>query len=256
MKAETVARIAAQAGDHYRAAAKAMSETAMRDVDSSFPWSSFLRYVLDGTRRCALSPLLLCPARAVTPRRYHAASFDAASFWSMSSKAKSEAEAKGSGFGVEIAWLTVARNAAATAIEIVRGNPAASAAGLTTGHTELLLSKIQERLAAAEKDNDAVYMNLVPSAKDLPPIVRAELAKPAPMPDLSSFKGPDMFASIVPVEVCAAALSPRATASVEHAHRRRSSALHPPTPSLPTPTDPCAPCGLGAGQRGDDVARG
>jgi hypothetical protein len=119
----------------------------------------------------------------------------------MSAKCKVEAESKGSGFGVEIAWLTVARNAAATAIEIVRGTPAAMAAGLSTSHTELLLSKIQERLAAAEKDNDAIYMNLVPAAKDLPAIVRAELAKPAPMPDLTPHKGPDIFASIVPVEV-------------------------------------------------------
>jgi programmed cell death 6-interacting protein len=175
MKAETLAKIAGQAADLYRAASRSMSDAAFADIDSVYPWSVYLRT--------------------------HAASFDSASFWQMSQKAHADADAKGDGYGVEIAWLTVAENAANAAVSVVKGSTNPLSQHLDVTNTTLLAAKVRGRRQEAEKDNTTIYCNPVPPARDLPEVPRAQLAKPLALPDWSGYGSRDVFASIVPVEV-------------------------------------------------------
>lgn len=175
MKPETLARIAGQAADLYRAASRALSESQLADIEDGYPWGAYLRM--------------------------HAASFDSASFWQMSHKARADADATGAGYGVEIAWLTVADNASRAAVNAVQSSPHPLAAKLDVTNTILLQQKVAGRRAEAENDNNKIYCNPIPPARDLPAIPRAELAKPLAASDYAEFKGRDLFAGVVPVEV-------------------------------------------------------
>jgi programmed cell death 6-interacting protein len=185
---ESLAKIAAHVGDLYASAHAAVPESLWSVADTSFQWSAYLRY--------------------------YAASFHGASFWQSSLKAHADAETKGEGYGVEIAWLRVAENAAIRALDTARQPPRstgrrASAApapvALDTSTADGLLGAVRTRLVQAEKDNNAVYMNLVPSLADLPNVPRAELAKPFPV-DFRNMAAaaPDMFEAIVPPQVAQA----------------------------------------------------
>lgn len=178
MKPETLARIAGQAADLYRAASRALNEAQLADIEGGYPWGAYLRM--------------------------HAASFDSASFWQMSHKARADADATGAGYGVEIAWLTVAENASRAAANAVQSSPHPMAAKLDINNTLLLQQKVAGRRAEAEKDNSKIYCNPIPPARELPAIPRAELAKPLAASDYAEFKGRDLFAGVVPVEVNAA----------------------------------------------------
>lgn len=133
-KPETLAKIAGQAGDLYRAASRSMSDAAFLDVDGTYPWTVFLRM--------------------------HAASFDSASFWQQSHTARAEADVKGDGYGLEIAWLTVAENAGKAAINIVGSSKNPLAQRLDVTNTSLLVNKVHGRRAEAEKDNNTIYCNV------------------------------------------------------------------------------------------------
>lgn len=119
------------------------------EVDAEFPWSAYIRL--------------------------YAACFDAASFWQMSVKAGAEASEKAEGYGVEIAWLTVAENACRVALEGVRTARVRPdlRAGIDTGSATALLSQVAARKADAEKDNNVIYLNPVPPPRELPAIARA-----------------------------------------------------------------------------------
>jgi BRO1-like domain len=134
-KPETLAKIAGQAGDLYRAASRSMADAAFADIDATYPWSVFLRM--------------------------HAASFDSASFWQQSHTARAEADAKGDGYGLEISWLTVAENAGRAAVNIVASSKNPLAARLDVTNTSLLINKVHGRRVEAEKDNNTIYCKCV-----------------------------------------------------------------------------------------------
>ena len=150
MKPETCARLAGHAGDLYRAALKALPEPAWAEVDADFPWSHYTRL--------------------------YAACFDAASFWQMAQKAGADARDKADGYGIEVAWLTVAENACRVAVEGVRaakGLKPEVRASIDTSSATALLAQVTARRAEAENDNLKIYLNPVPAARDLPLIPRA-----------------------------------------------------------------------------------
>lgn len=179
MKPEPCAKLAGQAADFYRAAAKALPDPLWDEIDKEFPWSVYIRF--------------------------YAACFDGASFWQYAQKTFQEAHAKGDGYGAEIAWLTVAENAASAAVHIVQQAAAKNkaAASVSTATASALLQTVGARKAEAVKDNNTVYLNAVPRLQDLPLIPRAELAKVPPTPDLLA-EAQDFFAAMVPAEAIAA----------------------------------------------------
>jgi hypothetical protein len=86
-KAELLAQIAGHCADLYRAAASAFPSHVSAEIDAqcTVPFHSYATM--------------------------YTATFDGVSFWNMSKKARADADAKGDGYGVEIAWLTVSENA-------------------------------------------------------------------------------------------------------------------------------------------------
>lgn len=83
-------------GDLYRESHRSLGEAAWADIDAELPWSVYTRL--------------------------YTACFDAASFWQMAQKAGAEAQEKGDGYGVEVAWLRVAENACRKALEAVQAS--------------------------------------------------------------------------------------------------------------------------------------
>ena len=110
--------------------------------------------------------------------------------------AKAEKAAKG--YGVEIAYLTAARQFASAALTTAkdkncRVNPS-DVAGL--------LAAINARLQQATDDNNHIYIEAVPSAKALPSIGMILMAKPTEPEDFSKTETvPPLFSSLVPPEV-------------------------------------------------------
>jgi programmed cell death 6-interacting protein len=83
---------------------------------------------------------------------------------------------------------------------------------------------VAERLRRAERENASVYLQRVPAAADLPPIVPAALVKPTPPADLRADEAAGrLFAGVVP-EAGARALS-RYAAQVDALVRRQAGAL-------------------------------
>lgn len=110
--------------------------------------------------------------------------------------AKAEKAAKG--YGVEIAYLTAARQFASAALTTAkdkncRVNPS-DVAGL--------LAAINARLQQATDDNNHIYIEAVPSAKALPSIGMILMAKPTEPEEFSKTETvPPLFSSLVPPEV-------------------------------------------------------
>lgn len=149
MKNETCARLAGHAGDLYRNVLKALPEATWAEIDAEFPWSHYARL--------------------------YSCCFDAASFWQMAQKAGADAAEKADGYGVEVAWLSVAENACRFALESVRGaklKPEAKAS-IDTSSASALLAQVSTRRAEAESDNLKIYLNPVPKPADLPAVPRA-----------------------------------------------------------------------------------
>ena len=128
----------------------------------------------------------------------------------------SAGQATGKGYGHEIAWLTVAENAAGAAIGFAHGSSRSTlAAGLSTECASqlasvrriciplagpsrvptlpppLLAQAARQRRVAAVRDNSTIYMNAIPPVSDLPTIPRAALAK-AVFPADIEVASPDM----------------------------------------------------------------
>ena len=128
-------------------------------------------------------------------------------------------QATGKGYGHEIAWLSVAENAAQAAMGFAQGSSRSTlAAGLSTECASQLASvrrhlpealhagplrvpnlppppllgqAARQRRVAAVRDNSAIYMNAIPPVSDLPTIPRAALAK-AVFPADIEVASPDM----------------------------------------------------------------
>ncbi|XP_075232004.1 programmed cell death 6-interacting protein-like protein AliX isoform X2 [Lycorma delicatula] len=63
------------------------------------------------------------------------------------------------------------------------------------------LNKAQRNLSEAQKDNDFIYHERIPDAKNLEPIPRAAVAKPLPMPQKLSASFKDLFENLIPMAV-------------------------------------------------------
>ncbi|XP_013793109.1 programmed cell death 6-interacting protein-like [Limulus polyphemus] len=61
--------------------------------------------------------------------------------------------------------------------------------------------KISRAYQETKKDNDFIYHARIPDVKSLPPIGKAALAKPTPMPEKLSSKFQDLFSTLMPVPV-------------------------------------------------------
>lgn len=183
MKPEACSKLAVAGSRLYRSAAGALSEAAFADVDKQFPWSVYANY--------------------------YTCTFDSAAFWQYSQKARADATAKGDGYGIEIAWLKVAENAARAALGVVTSSKSKHASTVSTASANSLLQQVLARKADAVKDNDTVYFNFVPNAGELPTLPDSTMAKLLPLPDLDSYaesKAGQLFRNILPAEVAASLL--------------------------------------------------
>lgn len=62
-------------------------------------------------------------------------------------------------------------------------------------------TKIERNLTEAKKDNDFIYHERIPDAKNLPPLGKALLAKQLPMPEKFSSNFKDLFEKLCPVAI-------------------------------------------------------
>ncbi|KZT07808.1 BRO1-domain-containing protein [Laetiporus sulphureus 93-53] len=88
-------------------------------------------------------------------------------------------------YGYEISRLTQAQLVAKRGYDVARRGSVAQA---VLHDIKSLLDNVQKSLARAERDNDLIYHQDVPSASALPPIQEAEMAKPITPPGLTDPK--------------------------------------------------------------------
>ena len=189
MAPATQSKVAAGAGDLFRAATEKLTNQERWDAERTFPWHAH------------------CESWA--------ALFDAASFLRYSEVVLQQAVSSGTGYGTRCAWLQAAENACKVAINIpaqAEKNLLAISKGkkiatlpstINTNSAKALLEELHTLRAEADRDNERIYRDLVPRITELPPLPRAILAAPLPFPDLrpEAVGMVDLFAGIVPAEL-------------------------------------------------------
>jgi programmed cell death 6-interacting protein len=135
---------------------------------------------------------------------------------SLASYYQARADAEAGLYGIAIARLQLAEKSSTAAVTAAKSFPSSipAAANLApeTG-TSLMeiakrhLSRVQEALASATKDNDFIYHQAVPSEAALPAISKLPAAKAIPVSelyqgqDIHRIIGPDIFQKLVPMSV-------------------------------------------------------
>ncbi|KAK7033123.1 pH-response regulator protein palA/RIM20 [Favolaschia claudopus] len=102
-------------------------------------------------------------------------------FEAVSQYRQSLAELEASNYGVELARLEQARVASKRAYELARRGKVAPA---VLQDVQSLLDTLQKDYARAERDNDLIYHDDIPSASALPPIQHSAIAKLTVVPGL------------------------------------------------------------------------
>lgn len=169
MKDGTIAKLAAKVSDFYSAAASLASQAKL-------------------------------PATIIAHLTVKSLHFDAASQYRQSLVAGSEAK-----YGEEIARL---RHAMATTAKANDKETQKNCTPAVLADLKALIEKTAERLAAAEKDNNVIYVQRIPPMDQLAAIGRAQMAKaadfPPSLPDGSQPKDlaqPPLFERLVPFAV-------------------------------------------------------
>lgn len=169
VKPSIIARLAAQAAAFYESAGTSANGAPMKSSISP-DWPALLHY--------------------------QKLSFDAAAQYWQSIHAKEVAESKASGYGEEIARLQAAERILSEALAHAKTRRITSD---LSDSADALLAKVQEKRAAAEKDNRSVYMDVVPAEASLSRISPAPMVK-ALEPDLTADgqAGKPLFATLLP----------------------------------------------------------
>jgi programmed cell death 6-interacting protein len=117
-------------------------------------------------------------------------------------QAPRRAEATLEGYGVEVAFLSIAKSAAEYARRVLSENTKVQ---VQPGPIARVVEAATERFTAAYHDNTTVYRQPVPTRDELPPVEGTLLAKPSPLPDLKpATGGADLLGSLVPPAVTSA----------------------------------------------------
>ncbi|TPX34133.1 hypothetical protein SeMB42_g07358 [Synchytrium endobioticum] len=102
-------------------------------------------------------------------------------------------------YGEEIARLQLAESCVKKASEFHKHLGSA-----VSNDLKGLQAVLATNLARAEKDNNIIYLDIIPSLENLSPIQKAEMVSPTPVPDLTALTdvvGPPLFAKLVPFAV-------------------------------------------------------
>jgi programmed cell death 6-interacting protein len=175
MKSGIVCKLAAQAADFYNQALTA-SKTPVLTQTMDKSWALHLEFQV----HCFNG---------------------AAQYWA-SLDSKSLAEVKGTGYGEEIARLTLAEMSCRQAIGLQKKGGLPAQIQETVMQLQNLVGKNK---AAAVNDNDKIYMERVPDIDALPLITKAAMVKPLALPDTVKIAGEDLFAELIPMEIHTAA---------------------------------------------------
>lgn len=111
---------------------------------------------------------------------------------------------KGSGYGTEIARYRYAKDLCEKGIDLVSKNKMNSSLATSV---KQLQAVVQKALNVAEKDNNCIYMEVVPAINALPMVGTAAMVKPTMPNDLEQFKGIDIFNALIPDTLRATAAS-------------------------------------------------
>lgn len=87
-------------------------------------------------------------------------------------------------YGEEVARLRLASSLVRRAFDMLKGSRV-SISQAVVSDLRSLQQIIQSNLARAEKDNDVIYLEPVPSASALPPIQKSEMVKPIVPPEIA-----------------------------------------------------------------------
>nr|KAJ3418151.1 Rhophilin, Rho GTPase binding protein [Polyrhizophydium stewartii] len=167
MKVGTLAKLAAQVAVFYETASEGASQTQVFDKS----WIAYMNIKL--------------------------------SYWKAVATCNKSLEAHAADkYGEQIAWL----QAAAAHSRAANDSSQLKNVTIAKVHSDVktLQATIDRALLQANKDNDLIYMAIVPKIETLPVIAPARMVNPVPLPDsagLSAIMGRALFQHLVPFEV-------------------------------------------------------